>query len=66
MPPHTVQVTSLTRDIVSFLGHIAAHEAARTNTGLIHKTVLKNAARTLRLPEERYASFLYACAVRPD
>src|SRR5262249_26089333 len=35
-------------------------EAVRTNTGHIHKTSLKNLARTLSLPEDRYAMFLYA------
>src|SRR5206468_3569264 len=54
------QHTTLIRDIVSLLGFLATQEAARTNTGYMHKTALKNAARTFSLLEDRYASFVYA------
>jgi len=54
--------TALTRDIVGIFGFVSTQEAVRTNTGYIHKTSLKNLARTLSLQDERYASFLYAVA----
>ena len=56
----TSAMRSLLRDVVAMLGYISAQEAVRTNTGHIHKTSLKNMMRGLSLPEERYASFLYA------
>ncbi len=59
-PPHTKRHTTLIRDVVSLLGFVATQEVARTNTGYIHKTSLKNAVRTFSLPEERYGSFVYA------
>ncbi len=52
--------TALIRDIVSLLGFLGTQEAARTNTGHIHKTALKHAARTFTLQEDRYASFVYS------
>jgi hypothetical protein len=52
--------------MVVLLGFITAQEAPRTNTGHIHKTSLKNLARQLNLPEERYASYLYALAREAD
>jgi hypothetical protein len=48
------------RDVVALMGFLGAQEAVRTSTGHIHKTSLKNLARTLTLPNERYAAFLYA------
>jgi hypothetical protein len=59
-PTQTRQHTGLIRDVVSLLGFLGTQEAARTNTGHIHKTSLKNAARTFSLAEDRYASFVYA------
>ena len=41
-------------------GFVSTQEAARTNTGYIHKTSLKYLARTLSIQSERYAAFLYA------
>lgn len=65
-PTQTQQHTTLIRDIVSLLGFMATQEAARTNTGYIHKTSLKNAARTFSLSEDRYASFVYALSREAD
>ena len=60
-PPAAItRHTTLLRDVVSLFGFITAQEAARTNTGYIHKSSLKNLARGLSFPDERYASFLYA------
>ena len=59
-PTQTKQHTTLIRDIVSLLGFLATQEASRTNTGYMHKTALKNAARTFSLLEDRYVSFVYA------
>lgn len=59
-PAQAKQHTTLLRDIVSLLGFLSTQEAARTNTGYIHKTALKNAARTFSLADDRYASFIYA------
>jgi hypothetical protein len=59
-PPAVTKHATLIRDIVTLLGFIAIQDAVRTNTGHIHKTSLKNLARQLSLPDERYASFLYA------
>lgn len=59
-PTHAKQHTTLIRDIVSLLGFLGVQEAARTNTGQIHKTSLKNAARAFSLSGDRYASFVYA------
>jgi hypothetical protein len=60
VPTQTRQHTTLIRDIVSLLGFLGTQEAARTNTGHIHKTSLKNAARNFSLADDRYASFVYA------
>ncbi|MCW3097676.1 MAG: DNA-binding protein [Chthonomonadaceae bacterium] len=59
-PTQTKQHTTLIRDIVSLLGFLGTQEVARTNTGYIHKSGLKNAARTFSVSEDRYASFVYA------
>ena len=59
-PPRTMRHVGLLRDVVALLGFVSTQDAARTNTGHIHKTSLKNLMRGLSLPEERYASFLYA------
>ena len=59
-PDYTTRHTGLLRDVVSLMGFVSVQDAARTSTGHIHKTSLKNLARTLSIPEERYASFLYA------
>ena len=59
-PPKITPSPTLNRDGVRFLGFLTTNESARTGVGVIHKTSLKNAARTLSLPDERYASFLYA------
>ena len=59
-PVNPKQHTALIRDIVSLLGFIGTQAAARTNTGHIHKTSLKNAARNFTLSDDRYASFVYA------
>ena len=59
-PTQTADSPALNRDVVGLLGFLAANEALRTGSGVIHKTSLKNIARTLRLPDERYATFLYA------
>ncbi len=59
-PTQTKHHTTLIRDIVSLLGFLGTQEASRTNTGYIHKTSLKNAARTFSLQDDRYASFVYA------
>ena len=59
-PPKVASAPLVSRDTVNFLGFLATTEAVRTGVGVIHKTSLKNAARTLRLPDERYASFIYA------
>lgn len=59
-PGYTEQHETLVRDVVSLLAFITTQEAVRTNTGHMHKTALKNLARSLSLPEERYASFVYA------
>lgn len=59
-PAMVTRQSNLVRDVVGLLGFFAAQEAVRTNTGHVHKASLKNAARTLSLPEERYAAFLYA------
>ena len=59
-PAQSKRHTALIRDIVSLLGFLGTQEAARTNTGHIHKTSLKNAARNFTLPDDRYASFVYA------
>ncbi len=59
-PPAVTRHTTIVRDIVTMLGFLATQDAVRTNTGHIHKTSLKNLARQLSLPDERYASFLYA------
>ena len=60
VPPTTAPNPVSNRDTVRFLGFLTTNESARTGVGVIHKTSLKNAARTLSLPDERYASFLYA------
>lgn len=54
--------TSLLRDIVVLLSFIDSNEVARTNTGHIHKSSLKAVARTMSLPDDRYAAFVYAAA----
>ncbi len=59
-PPAVTRHSSLPRDVVALLAHIAGQEAVRTSTGHIHKSSLKLLARALSLPEERYAAFLYA------
>ena len=59
-PPKIATTPTMNRDAVRFLGFITTNESARTGVGVIHKTSLKNAARTLSLPDERYASFIYA------
>ena len=59
-PPKTAPTPTMNRDAVRLLGFITTNESARTGVGVIHKTSLKNVARTLSLSEERYASFLYA------
>ena len=59
-PPNAAQHVGINRDMTRFLGYITTNESARTGVGVIHKTSLKNAARTLSLPDERYASFVYA------
>lgn len=59
-PPTVTRHTTLVRDVVSLMAFLAVQEATRTNTGHIHRTSLKNLARTLSLPDERYAGFLYA------
>lgn len=60
-PPAAVtRHATLLRDVVGLLAALAAQEAVRTSTGHIHKASLKNIMRALSLPEERYASFLYA------
>ena len=48
------------RDAVALFAHLVNQEAVRTSTGHIHKSTLKALARSLSLPDERYASFLYA------
>ncbi len=59
-PPRAASPPAISRDTVRFLGFLTTSESARTGVGVIHKTSLKNAARTLSLPDERYAAFLYA------
>lgn len=59
-PPVVTRQTGLIRDVVALLGFLSTQEAVRTSTGYIHKTSLKNLARNLSLPNERYAAFLYA------
>lgn len=59
-PARTATHAGLLRDVVALLGYMSAQDAVRTNTGSIHKTSLKNMMRGLSLPEDRYASFLYA------
>jgi hypothetical protein len=60
-PPAAVtRHTGLLRDVVSLLAHVLTQDAVRTNTGHIHKASLKTLTRSLSLPEERYAAFLYA------
>ena len=59
-PTRVMRHVGLLRDVVSMLGFVSVQDATRTSTGHIHKTSLKNLARTLSIPEERYASFLYA------
>ena len=59
-PPRTTTHAGLLRDVVALLGFMSAQDASRTSTGSIHKTSLKNMMRGLSLPEDRYASFLYA------
>ncbi len=52
--------TALVKDVVQFLGLLATLDAARTNTGQIHRTALKNAARLMSLSEDKYALFVYS------
>ncbi|HZP84143.1 MAG TPA: helicase-associated domain-containing protein [Chthonomonadaceae bacterium] len=59
-PASMTRHTGLIRDVVSLFAFLAHQEAVRTNTGHIHKSSLKNLARALSLPDERYAGFLYA------
>ncbi|HLK56479.1 MAG TPA: helicase-associated domain-containing protein [Chthonomonadaceae bacterium] len=59
-PAATTRQTATIRDVVTLFGFLGAQEAARTNTGHIHKAALKNIARLLSTPDERYAAFLYA------
>ena len=59
-PARTARHVGLVRDVVALLGFVSAQDAVRTNTGHIHKTSLKNLMRGLSIPQERYASFLYA------
>ena len=59
-PNYVTQHSSLIKDIVSMLGGFSVAELSRTNTGFVHKTGLKNIARTLLLPDEKYANFIYA------
>ena len=56
----TKKQTALVKDVVQFLGLLATLDAARTSTGQIHRTALKNAARLMSLPEDKYALFVYA------
>ena len=59
-PARVARHTSVVRDVVALFSFVSTQDAARTNTGYIHKTSLKNIARTLSLQDDRYASFLYA------
>ncbi len=59
-PPFTTRHENLVKDVVSLLGSFALMDMQRTNTGYIHKTALKNAAKLLSTQDDRYASFLYA------
>lgn len=56
----TKRQTQIVRDVVQFLGLLATADAARTNTGQIHRTALKNAARLMSLSDDRYQLFVYA------
>jgi len=58
----TAKHTALIRDMVALFAFISTQEAARTNTGYIHKTSLRNLAKALSIQNERYAAFLYAVA----
>lgn len=56
----THKQTTLVKDTVQFLGLLATIDAARTNTGQIHRTALKNASRLMSLNDEKYAMFVYS------
>ncbi len=58
--PRTHQ--DLIRDLVNMLSFFTTQDAPRTNTGHIHKATLKNIARNLSIPDEDYATFVYATA----
>ena len=59
-PPVTLRQSPPIRDVVALFGYVSTQEAVRTNTGYIHKGSLKNIARLLSFPDERYAAFVYA------
>ena len=65
-PAYKTQHTSLVKDVVSMLGGFSVSEMGVTNTGFVHKTGLKNIAKTLLLPDEKYANFLYALCREGD
>ncbi len=60
VPQVTSQHSAIISDIALFLSQIAAQEASRTNSGVIHKTFLKATRRLFRFQSEEYAFFVFA------
>ncbi len=61
-PARTLEHTTLLQDTVATLAFITSQETSRTNMGYMHKSSLKNLAKTLNHPNDRYATFMYALA----
>ncbi len=57
---------SLCRDIAYLMGFLGRTEATRTSKGNIHRTVLKNLAKSLTVSSPEYAAFVYAIARESD
>jgi hypothetical protein len=59
-PQSVLRHTYLLRDMTLLLAQLNVQDAARTSTGHIHKTNLKNIMRLFSLQSESYANFVYA------
>ncbi|HEV2474382.1 MAG TPA: helicase-associated domain-containing protein, partial [Chthonomonadales bacterium] len=53
-------------DVTRLLAYVEANEVPRTNSGIIHKSALKNAARSFSGNEDRYATFVYSVSVAAE
>lgn len=51
---------SLGRDIAYLMGYLARNPTGRTSKGIIHRTALKNIAKSMTAPNAFYATFVYS------